>query len=220
MEQIELKAEVRETTGKHVKRLRAAGYVPAVLYGSQIQATPIQIESKAAHKALVKAGGNTLIRLQVGDEEPVLTLAREVQRHFIQRHILHADFQQVVMTEKISAEVPLRLTGEPPAVKELGGILVHGLDRLAVECLPGDLPAFIEVDLSALAKLHDAIAVSGLRLPLGVTVSTAPETVIAHIEAPRVAEEEVVVEEAAPAEAEPELVRKRAEKEEEGAAAA
>jgi large subunit ribosomal protein L25 len=214
MEQIELKAEVRETTGKHVKRVRAAGYVPAVLYGSHIQATPIQIESKAAHKALARAGGNTLIKLQVGDNEPVLTLAREVQRHYIHRHILHADFHQVVMTEKISADVPLRLTGEAPAVKELGGILVHGLDRVQVECLPGDLPAFIEVDLSSLAKLHDAVAVAGLRLPPGITVLAAPETVIAHVEAPRKAEEEVVVEEAAPAEVEPELVRKRAEKEE------
>ena len=213
MEQIELRAEPRSVSGRQVKHLRAAGWVPGVLYGSQIQALPIQVQSKALQKVLTKAGGNTLIKLHVGDHEPVLALAREVQRHTLQHHIMHVDFQQVVLTEKISAEVPLRLVGEAPAVKELGGILVHGLDRVEVQCLPADLPAALEVDLSILKRYHDAISVADISCPVGVTILTTPEAVVAHIEAPRLAEE-VVVEEAAPTEVEPELVRKRPEKEE------
>ena len=143
MEQIELKAEPRTLTGRHVKQLRADGYVPAIIYGSQIETTPIQVETKGLHRVLAKAGGNVLIALKIGRKKPVLALAREVQRDIIRHNILHVDFYQVVMTEKITAEVPLVLTGEAPAVGELGGILVHGVNTVEVQCLPADLPSAI-----------------------------------------------------------------------------
>lgn len=208
MEQIDLNAEVRTEVGKRVARSRAQGYVPAVVYGSHYAATPIQVEARALQKALARAGGNTLIRLQIAGREPLSVLAREVQRDTLKHHIIHVDFQQVVMTEKITAEVPLRLVGEAPAVRELGGILVHGIDRLEVSCLPGDLPPAIDVDLSQLTRLHDSIAVSSLQLPPTITVLSDPETIIARIEAPRISE---AVEEAveAPSGAEPEVVGRR-----------
>ena len=214
MEQIELKAEPRQISGKHVKQLRAEGYVPAVLYGSKIKATPIQIASKPLHKALAQAGGNTFISLQVGDKKPVLALAREVQRDALRHHIIHADFYQVVMTEKITVEVPLVFIGDAPAVKD-GGILVHGLDAIEVQCLPADVPPSIEVDLSSLTDFHSRVAVADLHLPPAVTLLSEPESLVAHIEAPRKAEEEEVVEEAAAVAVEPELVAKREKKEEE-----
>src|SRR5512136_230772 len=207
MEQIELKAEPREISGKHVKQLRAKGYVPAVLYGSKIKATPIQIASKPLHKVLAQAGGNTFIALQVGDKKPVLALAREVQRDAVRHHIIHADFYQVVMTEKITVEVPLVFVGDAPALKD-GGILVHGLDAIEVQCLPADVPPSIEVDLSSLADFHSRVAVADLHLPAAVTILSEPESLVAHIEAPRKAEEEIV-EEAVAAAVEPELVTKR-----------
>ncbi len=215
MEQIDLNADLRTQIGKQVQQLRAQGFVPAVVYGSHYAATPIQIEAKTLQKALARAGGSKLIRLQIAGREPISVLAREVQRDLLHHHIIHVDFQQVVMTEKITAEVPLRLIGEAPAVKDLGGILVHGVDHIEVHCFPADLPAAIEVDLSALSRIHDTITVGDLKLPESITVLTEPETMIAHIEAPRVAEavEEVVPEEA-PA-IEPELVKRRAEREEE-----
>ncbi len=212
MKQIDLNAEVRTATGKRVAQMRDQGLVPAVIYGSHYAATPIQIESKALRKALAQARGNTLIRLQIAGREPVPVLAREVQRDTLQHHIIHVDFQQAVMTEKMSAEVPLRLVGEAPAVRAAGGILVHGIDRLDVHCLPGDLPAAIEVDLGVLAAIHDAITVADLTLPASVTVLAEPETIIARIEAPRVLEVEEVPAEV-PAEGEPELVGKRLERE-------
>ncbi len=213
MEQIELKAEPREISGKHVKQLRTEGYVPAVLYGSKIKAMPIQIASKPLHKALAQASGNTFISLQVGNSKPVLALAREVQRDALRHYIIHADFYQVVMTEKITVEVPLVFVGDAPATKD-GGILVHGLDAIEVQCLPADVPPSIEVNLSSLVDFHSRVSVADLHLPPEITILSEPESLVAHIEAPRKAEEEVV-EEAAAAVAEPELVAKREKKEEE-----
>lgn len=210
MEQIELKAEARKVLGKHVKQVRAQGYVPAVLYGSKIEATPIQVESKTLHRVLAKAGGNTLIALKIGRKKPVLTLAREVQRDIIRHNVLHVDFYQVVMTEKIAAEVPLVLTGEAPAVGEHGGILVYGLDTVEVQCLPADLPSSLAADLGSLTDFNDMLTVADLQAPPSVTILSEPESVIARIEAPRmVEEEEVVVEEEVPVPAEPELVGKK-----------
>lgn len=215
MEQIDLNAEVRTTSGKQVRQIRIKGYVPAVIYGSHYAATPIQVEAKTLQKTLARAAGNTLIRLQITGREPVAVLAREVQRDTLKHHITHVDFQQVVMTEKISADVPLKLVGEAPAVRALGGILVHGIDRLEVNCLPGDLPSTIEVDISGLVAIHDAITVANLILPAAVTILAEPGTVIARIEAPRIVEVEEVAAVEAPTTAEPELVGKRPEREEE-----
>lgn len=213
MEQIELKAETRDLSGRQVKRLRAQGYVPAVLYGSQVKTTPIQIEGITLHKALAKAGGNTLISLKVGNKRPVLALAREIQRDTIRHNVLHVDFYQVVMTEKITAEIPLVLTGHAPAVGEKGGVLVHGLNTVEVQCLPADLPSAIEVDLSPLTDFNDLIAVADLQVPSSVTILSEPESVIARIEPPRIIEEEEEVVEVAEVPVEPELVGREEEAE-------
>lgn len=214
MEQIELKAEPRTLTGKHVKQVRNQGYVPAVVYGSHSEPTPIQVEGKMLHRVLAKAGGNTLIALQIGNKKPVPTLAREVQRDIIRHNILHVDFYRVVMTERITAEIPLVLTGEAPAV-EHGGILVHGLSTVEVQCLPGDLPSAIEVDLSSLSEFNDLVAVADLQVPASVTVLSDRDSVIARIEAPRIVEEAEEIEEVE-VPVEPQLVgRAEAEEEEE-----
>lgn len=211
MEQIELRAEPRTLTGRHVKTLRAEGYVPAIVYGShQVEATPIQVESKVLQKVLTKAGGNKLIALQIGNKKPVLALAREIQRDSIRHHILHVDFYQVVMTEKIAAEVPLVLIGEAPSV-ERGGILVHGLNTVEVQCLPADLPSAIEIDLSSLTEYNDMVTVADLKVPASVVILSDAGSVVARIEAPRLLEEEAAIE-AVQGPVEPQLVR-RAERE-------
>jgi large subunit ribosomal protein L25 len=216
MEQVELRAESRALTGKHVKRLRVQGYVPAVVYGSHAEATSIQVESKALHKALAQAGGNTLIALQIGNDQPILTLAREVQRDTIRHHVLHVDFYQVVMTEKISAEIPVVLVGESPAVKEKDGVLVHGLNSVEVECLPADLPSSIQVDLSSLTDYNNLVSVADLPVPPSVTILSDPGSVVVRIEAPRLLEEELEERmEAAETPMEPELARRRREEVEE-----
>ena len=223
MEKLTLKAEKREVSGKHVKRIRAAGLVPAVLYGKHADTTLLQIESKALHSTLSKAGGNTLISLQMGDQESVPTLAREVQRDNIRHNVIHVDFLQVVMTEKITADIPLALVGQAPGVGELGGILVHAMDSLLVECLPGDLPSAIEVDISGLANFNDTVTVGSLTPPDNVSFVAEPEAVIARIEAPRIVseEEEEIEEEVVEGEVEPERIgRRREDGEEEDASEA
>jgi large subunit ribosomal protein L25 len=219
MDQIELKTEARSLTGRHVKKLRAQGYVPAILYGRQVKATPIQIEDTLLHKVLARAGGNTLIALQIGKKKPVLTLAREIQRDVLRHNILHVDFYQVVMTEKIAAEVPLVLTGIAPAVENVGGILVHGLNTVEVQCLPGDLPSSIEVDLSPLVDFNDTVTMADLPVPPSVTILSDPESVVARIEAPRIVEEEEEAVEEVEVEVEPELVGRREAEEDEEATA-
>jgi len=113
--------------------------------------------------------------------------------------ILHVDFLQISLKEKVRLDVPLHIVGLSPAVDRLGGIMVHGLDHVTVDALPTDVPSFIEVDVSGLEEIGDALKVSDLPIPVGVTVLTDIEQVVAKVAPPAV---ELVVEEEAAAEAE------------------
>lgn len=210
MEALELKAEVRQITGKQVARLRRQGYVPAVIYGNNLENDLIQIEAKALRKVLAQAGTHQLIALQVGDKRPRMTLARELQIDSIKRSYLHVDFYAVNMMEKVTAQVPVVFEGVSPAVKDLDGILVHGMTELEIECLPADLIAAIEVNIEGLVELDDMITVADLKVPSSITVLSDPESMVAKVEAPRIEEE--AVEEEAPVSAEPEVLTAAKEK--------
>jgi large subunit ribosomal protein L25 len=203
MEALELKAEVRQITGKQVAQLRRQGYVPAVIYGNNTENDLIQIEAKALRKVLVQAGTHQLIALQVGNKRPRMTLARDIQIDTIKRSYMHVDFYAVNMREKVTAEVPVVLEGVSLAVKDLGGILVQGLNEVEIECLPSDLIAAIEVNIESLAEIDDMITVADLKVPDTITILSDPESMVAKIEAPRVEEE---VEEEEPAAGEPEVL--------------
>lgn len=213
MEALELKAETRQIIGKNVAKLRRQGYVPAVIYGNNAENDLIQIEAKALRKVLAQAGTHQLIALQVGSKRPKMTLAREIQIDAVKRSYMHVDFYAVNMKEKVTAEVPLVFEGVSPAVKELGGILVHGLTELQIECLPSDLIAAIEVNIEGLAEIDDMLTVADLKVPSNITILSDPESMVAKIEAPRV-EEEVLEEEEEEA-AEPEVLTAAKEKEDE-----
>lgn len=207
MAQFELSAEPREAIGKQVKYLRQEGWVPAVLYGRGIEAQPIKVEGVALRQVLQQAGMNQLISLKVGRRKAVPVLARDVQRATLKHNLLHVDFQQVVMTEKITTEVPVHLIGEAPAAKR-EGVLVQGLDTLTIECLPGDLMSVLEVDISHLDDYNAAVLVSDLTLPDTVTVLSDPDSLIAKVEPPRKVEEVEAVEEPVEAEeVEPDAAR-------------
>jgi large subunit ribosomal protein L25 len=213
MEALELKAEVRQITGKQVARLRRQGYVPAVVYGNNTENDLIQIEAKALRKVLGQAGTHQLIALQVGNKRPRMTLARDIQIDTVKRSYMHVDFYAVNMKEKVTAEVPVILEGVSPAVKDLNGILVQGLNEIEIECLPSDLIAAIEVNIEGLAEFDDMITVADLKVPSSITILSDPESMVAKVEPPRV-EEEIVVEEA-PAAAEPEVLTAAKEQKEE-----
>jgi large subunit ribosomal protein L25 len=214
MDALELKAEVREATGKHVAQLRRQGYVPAVVYGKGVEADPIQIDAKTLRKVLTQAGTHQLIALQVGNKKPRMTLARDIQIDAVKRSYLHVDFYAVNMKEKVTAEVPLVFNGVAPAVKDLGGILVHGMSEIEIECLPADLISAIEVDITGLTEFDSMLTVADLTVPSTITILSDPESMVAKVEPPRVVEEEIAEEEAA-ASAEPEVIKAVREKTEE-----
>lgn len=180
-----LHARIREQS---VMRTRHAGNIPAVLYGHKVKSQALQVEGKAFHKVYEEAGLTSLVNLKLGNEErPVLI--REVQRHPVRDSVIHVDFYQVRMDEKIRAQVPLNFIGEAPAVKDLGGVLVKSLDAVDLEALPNDLPHAIDVDVTDLDDFEKIIHISDLSIPKGVTLFHEGDDVVALVQPPRTEEE-------------------------------
>jgi large subunit ribosomal protein L25 len=203
MEQIELETQKRKLLGKKVKTLRREGLVPAVLYGHETDAVPLQVEERELKRVLIQAGEHRLIALKIGRaRKPHMALTRDVQWDVITGRPLHVDFYAVVMTEKITTAVPLVLVGKSPAADRAEVILLQGLDEVEIECLPGDLIEAIEVDVSELEEVDQAIYVKDLRVPPTVDVLTDAEELIVKVDwaAPEEMVEEVVP--VAPAEVE------------------
>jgi large subunit ribosomal protein L25 len=196
MEQIELKTQKRTVVGKKVKTLRHEGLIPAVLYGHETDSIPLQVEERELDRVLAQAGEHRLIALKIGRaRKPQMALTRDVQWDVISGRPIHVDFYAVVMTEKITTAVPLALVGGAPAADQVGVILLQGLDEVEIECLPGDLPEAIEVDLSGLEEIDQAIYVKDLQVPLDVEILTDGEEIVAKVDwaAPEEVEEEEVV---------------------------
>jgi large subunit ribosomal protein L25 len=212
MEKIELTAHKRDLRGKKVRFLRRQGITPVNLYGQGIESNALQIETPALKKALAQAGRTSLISLKIGStKRQNMAIVRAIQRDPVKGDLVHVDFYQVRMDQKIKLAVPLVLVGKAPAVKEQGGILVHELSSLEVECLPANMPHSIELDISGLVQLDQALHVKDLHIPEGVTVLTEAEKVVAKIARARIE----VVEAVAPVEAEAEVAVEGEEEKEE-----
>jgi len=210
----QIKAETRKVIGKQVKRLRREGRVPAVIYGAGLQPTAIELMAREAEKALARATGATLFDLEL-DGVTHKVLVREVQRHSIRRNVRHVDFLKVAMDQLIRAEVPLELTGEAPAVKTLGGVLVTAVQAIVVEALPADLPDRVIVNIEGLENIDDKITVGNLTLGKGVRILTSAEDVVARV-IYQVAEVVEEVKEAVAVVAEPEVIARKKDEDEEG----
>lgn len=220
--QVKLAAERRTAIGRSaVRKLKASGAVPAVIYGAKDKAEPLQIARRDINALLSHASGeNILVELEIaGDSKNRLALMQEVQHAPVGGDILHVDFHAVSMDEVIEAEVPLEPLGIANGVKNFGGLLEQSIRALAVECLPKDLPDKISVDVSAL-NIGDSIHVRDVGLPEGVKATTQADLTVFSVLAPAVEEEPVAAEVAAEgAAAGPEVIREKKE-EGEGAAAA
>ena len=191
-----LHVEPRTLTGRHVKQVRAAGFVPAVVYGQGEPATPIQFREIDMVRILRSGGLSQLIELR-GLGKPMNVLIKDVQRHPIRRNILHVDFYRVQMDVKIQTDVPVQTVGESEAIKA-GAVLIHHMDTITVECLPGDIPETLVADLSKLKTLDDVITVADLPVPEGVEVLAPPEAPVFSLTISR----KLAAEEAAEAETE------------------
>ena len=226
MDQISLKANLREGKGKEVaKKLRRSGQVPAVVYHRGEKSVHITVVDREISKILHAAGGeNILISLtiekkgapasggSVSGGRPRAVIIKEIQHDPVKRNILHVDFNEISLTEKITVEVEVVAQGEPVGVKQEGGILEHSLRELKIQCLPTDIPKHIDVDVSAL-KLNDSVHVRDLKLSDKIKVLNDPDTLLFQV---KFHEEKV---EAVAAET-PELEVIREKKEEEAPASA
>jgi len=199
MEEVSLLAEAGRPTGSpSSRRLRAAGKVPAVLYGHGIDSQSLAVEATALRTALhSEAGLNALITLDVGGTRH-LAMARQIQRHAIRRTLSHVDFVIVRRDEVVSVEVPLRLVGEALKVERADGLVEQQLFALVVNATPGNIPSALEVDVSGMA-IGDAIRVGDVDLPEGVSTDVEDEEPVVLAQASRTAAEVEEADEGAPA---------------------
>ncbi|MCS6994386.1 MAG: 50S ribosomal protein L25 [Anaerolineales bacterium] len=210
MEKVVLKATKRTVTGKQVKQLRRKGLLPGVIYGHNMEPTPISLDAHDASLILPKLTSSSIVTIDLEGKQ-IAALVREKQRNFIKNFFTHVDFQAVSLTEAIRTYVSLHFSGAAPAVKDFQAIVVTNLAEIEVEALPADLPERIEVDLSKLAAIGDAIYVKDLVVPAGVEVLTdGDEVVVVATGATEEKEETEIVEGI-----EPELSVERGKKEEE-----
>jgi large subunit ribosomal protein L25 len=202
-----LEAQPRNVVGKKVGALRRTGQVPVVVYGPKTQPLNLQIPYRPLQIALMKAGGTNLIDITF-DGTTQTVLARDVQRDVLRGDILHVDFFAVDLLVKIKIDVPIHFVGESPAVNTRKGILLTGPTMLSIETLPSHLLSQIEVDLSNLNEIGDAVDVRDLILDADITILNEPEEMIARISQSSAARSEE--DEAAEAEAagEVEIIKK------------
>lgn len=196
-----LEAQPRAITGKKVSQLRRQGLVPAVVYGANIAPVHVQIPYRPLEVTLMKAGGTHLIDLKV--EDTTLTvLAREVQRDVLRADIRHVDFFAVDESSTIRVEVPLHFINESAAVEARLGILTAGPTTLTVETLPSKLLSQVEIDLSRMPHVGDALYVRDLNLGEGIQIVNDPDEMVARISPVVTATEEEAETEVTPAEVE------------------
>jgi large subunit ribosomal protein L25 len=195
MKRLELEVSRRDITGKKVRFLRRQGTIPANIYGHGIDSTAINVDAKSLKHLLAHAGMTDLISLKIEDaKNPLRVLVREIQRNPINDDLLHVDFYQVRMDEKIKADVPIVFIGEAPVLKKVkNSSVLHLIDSLPIEALPDDLPHSFEIDVSSLEELDSAIHVKDIHLGEGITLLSDPEQMaVKVIEARK--EEEIPVE--------------------------
>lgn len=182
-----LNAQLRDQHGKGAARkLRAAGRVPAVLYGHGDANRPLSLNALEVEKLFKSISvANTVVTLTLDGGDSADALVREVQTHPFKPEVLHVDFIQLHAGEPIKLQVPVRLTGSPVGVRDEGGILDQLIHDLEIECLPRDIPEAAEIDVSEL-HMGQQVHVSDVRLPRA-KVTLDDDVVIARIAGPTVA---------------------------------
>lgn len=182
MQQTQMKIETRTSTGKGISRkLRAAGRVPGIVYGRGMEPIPVSVEPKQLQAAIAGEGGiNNLITLQGGgDLNNVVVIVADIQRDAIKRTPEHVDLHRVNMNEKVRVNVPVSLVGTATGVKE-GGLLDFAHHSLHIECLPGQIPEHIEINIVDL-KIGHAIHVEEITFPAGVKCLENPKASVVGV---------------------------------------
>lgn len=220
MKTIELDVERRSTKGKNeARRARAGGKIPAVVYGAGKATVSITVDRKALSDAFRNGGGeNAIFVLKLsGSDQSRHAMIKDFQRDPVSRKPVHIDFIRVLMDEKIRVEVAIEVVGTAKGVKTEGGILDFVTRQVEIECLPGNIPPHLPIDVTDLA-IGDALRVSQIPSIEGVTIVDDPDKVLVHVVHPTQVEEPVAAAAEAAAEVtEPEVLKKgKAVTEEEG----
>jgi large subunit ribosomal protein L25 len=211
-----LEATRRDTIGKNeARRTRRGGLVPAVLYGATSDgarnATPIAVNPRALLRILhSESGANTLIALQLAGGGDARVLVKDYQLDPVTHEVLHADFYRVAMDKVIQVTIPVIVKGEPKGVKQQGGVLEFIRREIEIECLPGDIPENVEVNVDEL-MLHQGVRVRELAINPKWKPVSDPDMMLVHVIMPKAEEAPAAADAvaAAPtAPAEPEVIKK------------
>lgn len=180
MSEMTIQVEKRERTGKGGSReSRRKGMIPGVVYGGGKDSVPIQLDRKTFVEMMKKSDSeNPIFLLKLSDSgQERHAILRDLQRDPVSRMVIHLDFQRIEMNQKVHVTVPIELVGTAVGVKTEGGLLEFITRELKIECLPGDIPNHIEVDIAGL-HVGQHIEAGALQLPDGVTLFDDPEKVI------------------------------------------
>jgi len=195
MESIKLEASPRLVIGKKVKELRRQGLTPIHIYGKKTDPQFLQTDTKSLYKILQKVGKNipvSIIDTADKDLGDILSFVREVQVHPVSGQLLHVDFYQVDISERITAGVPVILIGESPAVRMHRGILFQALHTIQMESLPMNVPENFKIDISILDNFDKVIRVSDISVPENVTILSNTNDTIVRVNEPRVEAEPIL----------------------------
>ena len=211
MADLTLKAEKRDVLGKKTRFMRRQGITPTHLFGHGIESLALQCNTADIQRIIAKGGTTRLIDIEIeAEKHPRSAFIREIQRDEISGQLLHVDFYQINRMEKITANIPVVLTGEAPALKARDNMIEHLINEIGVECLPDKLPPQIEIDLSLLEESGQSIHVKDIKLDKDIVITTDPEQIIVKVSRVKAAAEEIE-EVVAAEEAEAEVMEAEAE---------
>lgn len=221
---LNLSAKIRQETGRKNNAVREKKMIPAVLYGHKIKNLNLIVDEDEFKKIYQQSGESTLIKLNLNEKENKkdrVVLIYGIQKNPVNDRIIHIDFYQVKMDQKISVEVPLVFVGQSDAVERDKGVLIKNIQVVEVEALPQNLPSEIEVDISVLKTFDDNIYIKDLKIPENAEIKNNPEDSVASVIPPRTQEEledleETPVEEEAPEEEKKESSEEKEEVQEGG----
>lgn len=201
MTKVQLNVQVRSENDGRAGKVRATGFIPAVIYGFNQASRNIKVKKHDFLKAFAIAGEFNLVDLSIDETAPAKVIIKDVQRDGLTGGVIHIDFYQVDMSKKITAEIPLNFIGEAKAIKELGGTLVKNMATVEVECLPGDLVSQIDVDISVLVNFDQFIRLHDLILPRGLDLAQETNEAVIGVVETKAEEEAPKPAEATPAQA-------------------
>ena len=183
---VRLELQPRELMGKKVGRLRRAGIVPVHLYGPAIESRSLQCAGTVLIKALAEAGASSPITVTIdGESGSHMAFAREIQWDPRRDTVLHVDLMAADVSRAVTAQVPVTLNGEAPGAARSGGYVSQQVFDVQISALPLEMPAQIELDLSAMTDANSVLRTGDIVLPGGVTLLSDPEEMVARIEVPR-----------------------------------